>query len=444
MEDLNHIPPEEENGVEDRISAIPDDVLLNNILSRLPTQTVVFTHGMSSRWRHLWKRLQVLDFCDESFASANRFSVFVSAVLTFLRDRPRDIKNMRLHCAYSVINDYGFRVNSVYGWIIAVIGAVLQELDLRLYCDDADEPDFTLPSSLFTCPNLVSLSIRDKIHLHLSKAICLPSLKTLLINIHSPQVASVNALLCGCPKIENLNLSLYDAAVEDIIFIPSTLKKLNFYADSNFGGGPSLEINAPHLEYLPITQSPFRDVSHKYNLHDVLEATLDLYPMFFGLNTALLNLLDALSRTKHLVLSATTTKWLFGKSDDQLFQKFRCLLRLELMLPSVNTNALLYLLQNCPKLQVLKIQCEKVQSPILGWDPQPSDPNCLVSHLASIEFKGFQGLPDEMEFVENVLQKGLVLKTLIISDLDQSKKYDILKRLSNMPRASGMCQLLFD
>jgi hypothetical protein len=166
------------------------------------------------------------------------------------------------------------------------------------------------------------ISIRDRIHLHLSKAICLPSLKTLLINIHSPQVASVNALLCGCPKIENLNLSLYDAAVEDIIFIPSTLKKLNFYADSNFGGGPSLEINAPHLEYLPITQSPFRDVSHKYNLHDVLEATLDLYPMFFGLNTALLNLLDALSRTKHLVLSATTTKVRFYFSYLMLTSSF--------------------------------------------------------------------------------------------------------------------------
>jgi hypothetical protein len=53
---------------------------------------------------------------------------------------------------------------------------------------------------------------------------------------------------------------------------------------------------------------------------------------------------------------------------------------------------------------------------------------------------------DEISFVEYVLQKGLVLKTVIIADisLDQGKKYDILKRLSNVPRASEMCRLTFD
>jgi hypothetical protein len=83
----------------------------------------------------------------------------------------------------------------------------------------------------------------------------------------------------------------------------------------------------------------------------------------------------------------------------------------------------------------------------LGWAPQPNAPKCLVSHLTFIQFKGFLGLPDEVSFVEHVLQEGFVLKTImIISDisLDQSKKYDILKRLSNASRASRMCRLTFD
>jgi len=90
--------------------------------------------------------------------------------------------------------------------------------------------------------------------------------------------------------------------------------------------------------------------------------------------------------------------------------------------------------------------CLQEQSPILGWAPQPNAPKCLVSHLAFIQFKGFLGLPDEVSFVEHVLQEGIVLKTMIISDisLDQSTKYDILKRISNVPRASGMCRLTFD
>jgi len=89
---------------------------------------------------------------------------------------------------------------------------------------------------------------------------------------------------------------------------------------------------------------------------------------------------------------------------------------------------------------------QEEQPPILGWAPLPSVPTCLISHLTVIQFKGFHGFPDEMSFVEHVLQKGFVLKTLIFSDifLDQSEKYDILKRLSNVSRASGMCQLTFD
>jgi len=51
-----------------------------------------------------------------------------------------------------------------------------------------------------------------------------------------------------------------------------------------------------------------------------------------------------------------------------------------------------------------------------------------------------------VSFVEHVLQKGLVLKAVIIADIsvDLKEKYDILRRLSNVRRASVMCQLAFD
>ena len=90
--------------------------------------------------------------------------------------------------------------------------------------------------------------------------------------------------------------------------------------------------------------------------------------------------------------------------------------------------------------------CLQEQSPILGWAPQPSAPNCLVSHLTFARFEGFEGFPDEMSFVEYLLQKGLVLETMIIDVryLDLEKKYSILKKLLNLRRGSGMCQLTFD
>jgi len=90
--------------------------------------------------------------------------------------------------------------------------------------------------------------------------------------------------------------------------------------------------------------------------------------------------------------------------------------------------------------------CLQEQSPILGWAPPPSAPNCLVSNLTFIEFKGFRGLPIEVSFVEYLLQKGLVLKTMIIDVflMELEKKYSILKMLCNLPRASGTCQLTID
>jgi len=77
---------------------------------------------------------------------------------------------------------------------------------------------------------------------------------------------------------------------------------------------------------------------------------------------------------------------------------------------------------------------------------QPSVSSCLVSELVFIQFKGYQGLPDELLFVEYILRNGFALKTMIISDIsmDLTKKNAIFKRLSNVERASGNCQLIFD
>lgn len=91
--------------------------------------------------------------------------------------------------------------------------------------------------------------------------------------------------------------------------------------------------------------------------------------------------------------------------------------------------------------------CGQEPSGRIYWPRPPTPvPNCLVSHLTSIHLKGFEGFLNEMEFTEYILLSGLVLKTMIITDitLDLSNKHSILKKLSDMPRGSAMCQLRFD
>ncbi|AET03911.1 F-box/RNI/FBD-like domain protein [Medicago truncatula] len=367
---------------EDRISKLPDDVL-NNILSCLPTKTAVATGRLSRHWRHLWKHLSVLNFCDNSYdfqGHSKRFRSFallVNGVLGTFLHTPHTIQKFSLNCAHSFLNDK-FRACSVDTWVRTAIGLHPEKLDLNLVSCCSDIQLFKLPLSLFTSTNLVSLSLRGTINLHMqsSTQVTLPSLRNLTIDVYYAEVASVNLLLFGCQNIEILYLKFTTQSL-DKLCIPPSLKRLT--------------------------------ISIKK-------------------------------------LGRTSTKWLLAEPHDLHFQEFRNLVRLELILPWFRFNYLLNLLQECPMLQVLMIQKNKKSSPISGWHPKQIVPDCLVSHLTVIEFKGFRGSPDEVSFVEHVLQKGLVLKTLIISDisLNQSKKYGVLKRLSNVPRASETCQLTFD
>lgn len=149
----------EEN--EDRMSSLPDSVLCH-ILSFLPTKTCVATSLVSRRWRHLWEYLQVLDLADDSyyfedkeFELFRRFAVFVNAVLALRRSR--DIRKMRLCCGFS--DKDTFYADSIATWVRAAIGPRLEELTLVLFSSSQirERKLFVIPSTIFTCTNLVSL-----------------------------------------------------------------------------------------------------------------------------------------------------------------------------------------------------------------------------------------------------------------------------------------------
>ena len=82
------------------------------------------------------------------------------------------------------------------------------------------------------------------------------------------------------------------------------------------------------------------------------------------------------------------------------------------------------------------------------WQPESTTVSqCLKSHLTYIHLEGYQGLEDELTFAEYILRNGIVLKTMLIFvDISMDKKDNdcSLKRLTDIPRGSIMCQLEFD
>ncbi|XP_045805609.1 F-box/FBD/LRR-repeat protein At4g26340-like [Trifolium pratense] len=449
MEDTKRGKADEEENA-DRISNLPDFVL-SHILSFLPIKTAVSTSLLSPRWRHIWKKhLSVLDFSDDFFQPNDdrlelfkTLAVFVNGVFTLRK--PCEVRKMRLSCTHSLV-DHKVCTYSVNTWVHSVIGPHLKELDLTLYSNDDDDGGYCFepPISLSACINIVSLSLNGAVYFNLkrAKAIRLPSLKKLQLHIGYVEVSPMNALLSGCPNLETLDLCFYAEDSGGIIRVPPSLKWLKIIIN-NSDAGASLEIDVPVLEYLCIANITITDAN---NLQNVVEASVDVFPSSAASAFTFLKVLSALTGIKHLVLSRSTTKWLLGGPTDLHFPEFRHLLHLELILPWFNSYSLLSLLQTCHLLQVLIIQNDKDQSPLPICATQPSVPSCLVSHLASIELKGYRGFPDELLFAEYVLQKGLVLKTMIIVDIsvDPNKKFDTLRRLSNVPRASANCQLTFD
>ncbi|PNY16908.1 F-box/FBD/LRR-repeat protein [Trifolium pratense] len=380
---------------EDRISTLPEDVR-SKILSFLPTKTAVATSLLSPKWRYFWQQhLSVLDFDDDSFEPNEdrfelfkTFAVFVNSV--FLLRKPCHVHKMTLSCIQSLVDDK-FCFNSVNTW-------------------------FSLEGAVY-------------FNLQRAKGIRLPSLKKLHLDIGYVLVTSVSALLSGCPILETLDL-YFETEEYGILCVPPSLKKLKMRL-GNGNSGASFEIDAPGLKYLDISEFTFGNVG---NLQHVVEASLNIHPPPGAFAYTLVKLLDTLSG------------WLLSGPTDLRFPEFQHLLHLELILPWFNSNCLLSLLQTCHLLQVLIIENHKEQSPLPRWAAHPSVPSCLVSHLTFVQLKGYRGSRDELLFAKYILQKGLILKTVIIVDIsaDIRKKFDNLKRLSDVPRASGMCRLTYD
>ncbi|GAU39368.1 hypothetical protein TSUD_370260 [Trifolium subterraneum] len=161
--------------------------------------------------------------------------------------------------------------------------------------------------------------------------------------------------------------------------------------------GACLEIDAPNLKYLSLTNITFGDAAAVGNLHNVEKAYLEVFSTSNGeFVKPLLNLLRALSRIKHLELYSSTTK----------------------MDPSYDS------------------------SPSYGWATKPKCvPLCLVSHLTLIKFDRCLGSLNELDFTGYVLQNGLVLRTMLIDNFCRKQPEEWLKKISDLPRGSAVCQV---
>lgn len=154
-----------------RISELSDELLIK-ILSFLPTKVAVSTSVLSKQWEFLWMWLPKLEYIStrDSEAECKRLRCFLHRSLPL--HRAPVIEILRLH-----FDNLHVRPEDIKMWVLTAVSCNLRELEIA-YDSYPAQPDI-LPSSLYICKSLVTLTLNGKILVDVPRMVCLPCLKTL-------------------------------------------------------------------------------------------------------------------------------------------------------------------------------------------------------------------------------------------------------------------------
>ncbi|XP_010932711.1 F-box/FBD/LRR-repeat protein At2g04230 [Elaeis guineensis] len=162
--------------MEDRISELPNDVLLY-ILSFLPMYQVVRTSILSRSWRHLWTQVPVLDFGthEPHFTQLGIESVVNCCLMLY--NAPK-IKQFRARIDHTCILHH-----NLDAWLRFALQHNVEELDMDYITGNRRDNEhnlilYVMPRCLFHCGTLRALRLRG-CELKLPASFCLGSLRTL-------------------------------------------------------------------------------------------------------------------------------------------------------------------------------------------------------------------------------------------------------------------------
>jgi len=225
----------------DRISGLPDELLVK-IISFVPTKVAVSTSILSKRWESLWKWVPKLE-CDCTEPALRDF------ILKNLPLQARIIESLYLR-----FRRESFLFQDIKLWGGIAISHCLRELRIDFFSHYAN-PYVILPRSLYTCKSLVTLKLLGLgIRVDVPRDVCLPSLKTLLLQcVAYSEEDPLRLLLSCCPVLEDLVIELDDANqnVKALVVIVPTLQCLSLKIPASCSDERYL-IVTPSLKYFKV------------------------------------------------------------------------------------------------------------------------------------------------------------------------------------------------
>ncbi|XP_048610886.1 putative FBD-associated F-box protein At1g05080 isoform X1 [Brassica napus] len=488
-------------GVEDRISALPDDLLVR-ILLLVPTKDALATMILSKRWRSIWTMVPKLDYLEMISDDTNK--VVIGGLLGRLLERffgRNDQKRLWLlrfideslqaHKApvleaLAIGVDRGRHVDvvDVGNWIKKAVHSRVRELGFILRW--SAEPT-RLPNNLYTCDTLVSLGLSNKILVDVPSPACLPSLKYLILDsVVYKDEDSLARFLSSCPLLKTLiverhhqdNVKVFNIKAPFLVFLSYHYVKLEPHGEAIEGSlvidSPALKKifitdhsrdsysieNEPRLEKANINFRCYPDDRFRTSLSSVmcLELVLSfatvcgalfsfiLFIFFIGIVVTYLRKNICINTSRgftYVLLCSLQFSWFSTIGYSYLMEcKIILVHDLDWLQP------LMFLLQNSPNLKVLLIDKTFIQVAEelpLSWNQPSSVPGCLSTHLEIFEWREYKGRNEEREFINYIFANSKCLKRagFSLKSTGNHKDRKNMKDLESMYRVSTSSQLLF-
>ncbi|XP_018492037.1 FBD-associated F-box protein At5g38590 [Raphanus sativus] len=416
----------------DSISALPDE-LLGKILSLVPTKLAVSTSIFSKRWKFLWMYLLKLDFIDRD-ESLLVLKDFIHKNLPL--HRAPVIESLRLSLYESI--ETNIKPEDIRTWVEIAASRHLRELDVSY---SSDKKENMVPDTLFACKTLVVLKLRflTLVDVPPSTACCLPSLKTLLLElVVFEDKEPFQALLSICPVLEDLEVWFReDESMEEFAINVPSLRKLCLHVSYYWTSLERYEIDTPCLEYLDLAD--WNDCSCLVkNMAKLEKAHVDV------VSFAVKNVIGSVTSVKHLTVCSEDV-YGDGIVFDQLEQLELCICKDD------SSNLLAQFLKDSPNLRVLGISQLDLHGDLkineMGFWNQPSSvPECLLSSLEILNWGGYFGRAQDRDIAVYILRNGRQLRTATFwaNNNEHDVPYlEMIKGLTLSSRASSTCELVF-